>query len=532
MKKINFKSKKLWLFSLLIIGIAFFAFYFFNGGEKPKYETIKVERGDLMQTVDVTGKVESANNLSLNFETVGRIDKINVEVGDTVKSGQWLANLSLTELNATVAQAQSSLNQKLAGATLEQISISEKQIESAKLSLSQAEKNLEDATTLAENTINSKYSYALNVLDDTYIKMYNAYTVVEAIKSEYFTNNDQEGLTVRNNQEYKIKRPKDESNLLIIEAKETGDKNDIDLAISYSISSLEKILDGLTVIRSICEEVTYQNKVTSTEKSSLDSQKTSISASQITLSSLENEISLLRIQNNNTINSATSAVDSARAALELQYANYNSLVAEPRDIDVNYYEALLSQAVAARNKAIIFAPISGVITKVNKKEGELISMNEVMIEMLSPNYEINIDVPETDITKINVGDEAEVTLSALGRDIKLDGVVLRVDPSSTDIQDVVYYKVRVGINDERADLLKPGMSADILIKTDKKEGVIFISSRAILTNSETGKKYVRVLKDGQVEERNVELGMKGDNSNTEIISGLEKDEEVILKILY
>ena len=44
-----------------------------------------------------------------------------------------LANLSLAELNAVVTQAQSSLNQKLAGATLEQINVSEKQIEAAKL---------------------------------------------------------------------------------------------------------------------------------------------------------------------------------------------------------------------------------------------------------------------------------------------------------------------------------------------------------------------------------------------------------------
>ena len=250
------------------------------------------------------------------------------------------------------------------------------------------------------------------------------------------------------------------------------------------------------------------------------------------MSSLENEISLLKIQNNNNIHSAISAVDSARASLELQYANYDSLVAKPRDVDISYYEAALSQAIAARNKAIIFAPIDGVITKINKKEGELISVNEVMIEMLSPNYEINVDVPETDITKISVGDEAEITLSALGKDTKFKGVVLRIDPASTDVQGVVYYKVRVGINDEKADLLKPGMSADILIKTDERKDVIFVPSRTILTNNGTNQKYVRVLVDGNIEERTVELGLKADNSMVEIINGLEEGEEVILRTIY
>lgn len=531
MKKINFKSKKLWILLLVIIGVIFL-FSLFNSEEASRYETVKAEKSDLIQTVDVTGKVESANELSLHFETVGRIDSIRFEVGDTVKAGQWLANLSLTELNASVTQAQSSLNQKLAGATIEQINVSEKQIEAARVALNQAEGNLEDARSITENTMNSKYANALNVLEDTYIKMYNAYTVVESIKSEHFTNNDQEGLTVRNNQEYQIKRPKDDFNLLVNKAKETKDRSDIDLAMSSSISSLSKILEGLTVIRGICEEVTYQNKVSATQKSLLDTQKTSISATQITLSSLENEISLLKIQNNNTINSASSAVNSAKAALELQYATYDSLVAEPRDIDVSYYEAILSQAVAARNKAIIFAPINGVITKINKKKGELISMNEIMIEMLSPNYEINVDVPETDITKINLGDEAEVTLSALGRDSKFSGVVLRVDPSSTNIQDVVYYKVRVGINDDKEGLLKPGMSADILIKTDAKENVVSVPSRAILTNNETGQRYVRVLKDGEVEEVVVELGLRADDSRVEVLSGLEGEEEIVLRVIY
>jgi len=531
MKKINFKSKKLWILVLAIIGVVIL-FSVFSGSEQSQYETIKAERGNLTQTVDVTGKVESANELSLNFEALGRIDSIRVEVGDTVRAGQWLANLSLTELNAAVTQAQSSLNQKLAGATLEQINVSEKQIESAKLALNQAESNLEDARIITENTLNSKYTNALNLLEDAYIKMYNAYTVVESIKSEHFTNNDQEGLTVRNNQEYQIKRPKDEFKLLIEKAKETKDKDDIDLAIASSVTSLNKILEGLTAIRNVCEEVTYQNKVTATQKAALDTQKTSISTTQITLSSLENEISLLKIQNNNTINSAVSAVESAKAALELQYANYNSLVAEPRDIDISYYEAVLSQAVASRNKAIIFAPIDGVITKINKKKGELISMNEVMIEMLSPNYEINVDVPETDITKIEVGDEAEVTLSALGRDTKFKGVVLRIDPSSTNIQDVVYYKVRVGINDEKADLLKPGMSADILIKTDSREDVILLPSRSVLTNGETEQRYVRVLLNGEVEERVVELGLRADDSKVEIVSGLEGGEEIVLRSIY
>jgi len=531
MKKINFKSKKIWIAIVFaIIGICFISSLFQNKTVS-NFETTLIEKGSLVQTVDVTGKVDSSNNLSLNFETMGTISSIKVEVGDEVSQGEWLANLSLTELNASVTQAQSSLNQKIAGATQEQINVSEKQINSAKVALAQAESGLQDTINISKNTVDSKYVYALNTLEDTYIKMYNAYTVVENIKSVYFVNNDQNGLTVRNNQEYQIKKPKDAIKILIDVAKESKSQEDIDNTISETIPALNKILNGLTIIRNICDDVSYQSVISQTEKSLLDNQKTAISGAQITISSLENEISLLKIQNNNNINSAQSAVDSAKANLELQYANYDSLVAEPRDIDISYYEALLSQAVAARNKAIIFAPIDGVITKINKKKGELMSMGEVMIEMLSPYYEVNVDVPETDVVKIKVGDSAEITLNALGKDTKFEGVVLSIDPSSTNIQDVVYYKVKVSIKDERINLFKPGMSADVVIKTESRENVIFVPSRAILNDEETDKKYVRVLINGEIEKRFVETGLKADNSKIEILSGLNEGEEVVLRVI-
>jgi hypothetical protein len=158
-------------------------------------------------------------------------------------------------------------------------------------------------------------------------------------------------------------------------------------------------------------------------------------------------------------------------------------------------------------------------------------MGEVMIEMLSPYYEVNVDVPETDVVKINVGDLAEITLNALGNDTKFEGVVLSVDPSSTNIQDVVYYKVKVGIKDDRDDLFKPGMSADVTIETDTRTDVVFLPSRTILTDSETDEKYVRVLVNEEIEKRVVTVGLKADDSEVEILSGINENEEVVLRTI-
>lgn len=504
-------------------------FSVFTSKKASKYEIDKVERGNLVQTVDATGKIESSNDLSLHFDGVGIVENVRVKEGDTVRAGQWLANLSLSELNAAVAQAQSSLDQKLAGATVEQIAVSEKQVEAAKIALEKAQDTLKDTTSLTEKNMTAKYDYALTSLDDSYIKMYNAYISAKNIQTSYFTGYDQDSLIVRNNVESNILNQKDYTKVAIDLARSSKKTEDIDAALTQAENSLTKMLAGLTAIRNACDADSYKNIVTSADKTILDSQKGYINASQSAISSLQNDISILKTQNENNINSAQASVDSAKSNFELQQANYNSLVAKPRDIDVAYYQAILDQAIANRNKAIIYAPIDGVVTKVNKKKGELINSSEAMIELLSPHYEIKVDVPETDVVKVKVDDEATITLDALGSDVKFTGKVLTVDPASTEIQDVVYYKVKVAINDEGAETIKPGMTADVLIKTDNRDNVFYIPSRAVLTRTDTDEKYVRVLKDDKIEERTVKLGLKADDGKIEILSGLSEGEQIVLR---
>lgn len=65
-----------------------------------QYETAKVERGNLVQTVEATGKIQSANICNYVFEAaVGTLGEIKVKEGDTVKEGQLLASLRALELD-------------------------------------------------------------------------------------------------------------------------------------------------------------------------------------------------------------------------------------------------------------------------------------------------------------------------------------------------------------------------------------------------------------------------------------------------
>jgi multidrug efflux pump subunit AcrA (membrane-fusion protein) len=186
---------------------------------------------------------------------------------------------------------------------------------------------------------------------------------------------------------------------------------------------------------------------------------------------------------------------------------------------------------------MIIAPKDGFITFVNYKVGEQIGLgtglvsttsnNNAAISMLGKNdFQIKVDVPESDIVKVKIDNPVKITLDAYGDDLEFTGKVTYVDVAETLISDVVYYKVTVSI-DQTDFELKSGMTANVDILTAQKENVLLIPSRAV-KETETGQKYVELLKHGKPEKVNVTTGLKGDQGKIEIVAGLKEGEEVII----
>ena len=223
---------------------------------------------------------------------------------------------------------------------------------------------------------------------------------------------------------------------------------------------------------------------------------------------------------------AVNSVAYKQAAYDQAQANYDSKINPPREVDVASLRAALSVAVAMRDKAIIRAPIAGVVTKIDKKKGEFITGADTMIQLLAPNYQIEVDIPETDISKLQLNDSAEISLDAFGNDVKFSGKIINMEPASTVIQDVVYYKVTVTL-DASDKPIKAGMTANVKITTAKAENVLFVPSRAIKSN---GDKKVKVLNNGEVSEVTVEIGLKADGGKTEILSGLNEGQDVVVNV--
>lgn len=208
-----------------------------------------------------------------------------------------------------------------------------------------------------------------------------------------------------------------------------------------------------------------------------------------------------------------------RRTVESDFAkkSTNSLV---ETAQVNY-----NLAIDDLEKAELKSPINGEITKINYEVGEVIgssSAGHYFGEIMSYDFILEADVPESDITLVQKDQIAQIVFDSLSENDKFSAQIIEIEPASTVIQDVVYYKIKLKLNEVDARL-KPGMSADVDIMIDEKDDVLVVPQRAVEDNK------IKILThNNQVEERQVETGLKSDSGEVEIISGIKEGEEIIL----
>lgn len=143
--------KNITIVILIIAAIAVAVYFFaFNKEEKVEYITARVAKGNLIQTVSEVGIVKASKEVELNFLQTGKIAKILVSIGDKVAKDQVLAELDYNSLlikekeaEANLDIAKADLNKILAGATFQEIAVSQANIDQQETAYSSAKRELE-----------------------------------------------------------------------------------------------------------------------------------------------------------------------------------------------------------------------------------------------------------------------------------------------------------------------------------------------------------------------------------------------------
>jgi len=199
-------------------------------------------------------------------------------------------------------------------------------------------------------------------------------------------------------------------------------------------------------------------------------------------------------------------------------------------------EATLSEAKENLSKTIIKSPVDGVVLTVDVEEGQTVSASLQTPTLLTvgdlSQMEIQASVDEADVGKVKVGQRANFYVDSFpNKEFEAD--VAKIYYSPTIDQSVVTYDVLM-YYDNSDFMLRPGMTADIVIVIAEKKGVVLIPNSALRVKmSANGKTRstgpsVWVLEGDKPVRRSVKLGL-GDADNTEVVEGLQEGDTLIIE---
>lgn len=227
------------------------------------------------------------------------------------------------------------------------------------------------------------------------------------------------------------------------------------------------------------------------------------------------------------LKTSAKANTSAKHAADIAYTQYiSALQAAPGDTGLSSLAALESLARVKASKSVIRAPFTGVITKKDVEIGELATVGKSVLTLETiDSLQISADVPETDAFVLAENMSASLTFDAFSSEREAEATVREIYPAATVIEGVPTFHVvlQPKVIDTK---LRSGITANVTVHAAKKEGVLAIPRRAIITKSE--KQFVRK-QTGEEEFSEVEIttGLTGSDGLVEITSGVSEGDKIV-----
>ncbi len=237
--------------------------------------------------------------------------------------------------------------------------------------------------------------------------------------------------------------------------------------------------------------------------------------------------------------------ETAKAAFDRAAGQYQSALAEKARA-----QATLRQSELSISRTAIYAPMSGVVTKLNVEVGEKVvgtaQMQGTELLRIANLDTMNaiVEVNENDVVQLHQGDSAFVRVDAF-RDSVLIGTVLEISHSPLEkavgTQDeVVNFQVKVRLH-SRDDRLRPGMTCVADIRTARRDRALAVPIQAVTIRydddrsttdqaqrqrMQTPQQIVFIVDGDRVGKRPVKTGIS-DRGYIEITDGLSAGDVVV-----
>jgi HlyD family secretion protein len=488
---------------ILLLAVAVLGFglvsYRNSKNTTPDWVTDSVTRGNVESIVSVSGAVEAENTASLAFPVSGIIAEILVKEGDTVERGAVLALLEQSGLLAERQDALSALKiaeadraELISGRRTEERDVTDIGVAIARdnfvrVAAEEAEK--------VQNAYRTLLSSDLEVVPvdksiaDVPPRINGSYTCGSSgiYTMNIFRSSAQSGFSYR------------------LSGLESGTYT------GYTESPAPFGSCGLSI--QFSAGTTYSNREWFIEIPNTRGLRYTENLNAYTLA-LQQE--------KNAVAAAQQALEKAEREAALENAAPRAEALARATANVEQAAARLAQVDARIEDRALRAPFSGIVSKLSAVRGESVGASPVLTMVADDTFELIIRVPEIDITKVALGQRAEVVFDARQDEVIVGNIVF-IAPLATLIDGVAYFEATIAF-DEPPAWLRGGLNADVDIIVERREDVLRIPKRFLI---EDGGTYSVIVPAGtKTATTAVEVGFIGNDGFVEI-SNLGEGDTVI-----
>ncbi len=461
------KKKKKWVIAAVLLLVVGFAAYKFltRGNINIPVTTTPLEKGDLVNSVSLTGVVQSADSMQVYAKGSGNVDTIAVAVGDHVEAGDVLCLLDSSDIKLSIEEK----NAYIANTA-----------KANELGLSSTKKDYEDALSDLKNQMDSSVDSAERSLDAAQRELNDARADLNDHKDDMEYADD-----VMYASEKKLSR-----------AREAYDQADKDLG------------DGkITRAEYDAIEKAYQDALKEWNDNNTEY------GGDLTVYS--KDYRKARLSYESALSSRDIAVKESKRKLEdLQTQIEKGKLSADQTADQFALQKLHKQLA----DSTVTAPISGTVTVVEAKLGAPASGLLFVIED-TDNLVVKTKIKEYDVTTVKEGLPVDVKSDATGDAVfngrvqKIYPAAVKADDGTTKDEGTVEFETEVSLTSKDTGM-RVGMNVRLGVTTGERNGIYYVPFDAVTTNTD-GKNVIYIAKQQEegkmtAEEIPVTTGMETD----------------------
>ena len=497
-------------------------------------EAVTAEVGDVTQEVDASGTVES-NETKTYFSPVNaKIDKMDFEVGDSVKKGTQLITYNLEDLEKedqkaelnqksgeldyenTVKKSNKAVDKQAAAASSvdelqAMVDSQEAYVYDLKEQLSQAQLDAQNDAQAQAEQAQEEAQEAAQQAKEEYEAQMEEYSENVAAAKEDLTKAEakvQECLKAKREAERAYKKDPDNSALSSALDEATYDYEDAVAAKADAQSNLQEIKAQMPTMNTESTAMTGGSETGTTVMADTSDLEMAIEQASSDLAELQSELA--------TKEAEAEADPNALTEEEKEKMKITNNLAE--------METKTAKELVIEGKKGIQAEFNGVISDSKVVEGATATQGMEMFTIKSlDDVSVDLNISKYDYDKLEEGQKAVITIG----DYTYKGTVTKISRIATpNEKGAATISVSVNI-DNPDDNVFIGVDAKATIHAKEAKNVVTVPVEVVNIGKEGS--FCYVIEDGVIVKKNIETGISSD-TQVEIKKGLKKGDQVLTDI--